>query len=369
MFLNDRVLNFINNCILDDSLSLFVYRLPHTQDYGLLLSKQKENQQFLSLKDLPQQKGFVFSPFHADEKYPIHFCPFFVHLKGLEAIESYALSHPLREQTKAIIKYTPQIEESTSASSYAKTFTRFIQPLQYGVLTKLVLACKSHVEWTEKINLAKSFSNACERYPYSMAYLCKINASTIWMGCTPEILLQGNEGRYTTMALAGTMTAKEQSKGWSDKNKQEQQYVNDYISRVLSTLSTTVEMSNTHTMKAGDLIHLCTTFHFTLDGSKHLVSLMNELHPTPAVCGLPKQKALDFILENEVGERAYYAGFLGYYDPLGETQLYVNLRCAQIDEEGFMCYGGGGILPSSSCKEEWNEAQAKMNIIKSIVTT
>ena len=88
--------------------------------------------------------------------------------------------------------------------------------------------------------------------------------------------------------------------------------------------------------------------------------MLKELHPTPAVCGLPKAEAYAFIPENEGYERRYYSGFIGWLDPEGATAISVNLRCMEIRSNEAKLYAGGGILASSEVQMEWEETEEKL---------
>ena len=103
------------------------------------------------------------------------------------------------------------------------------------------------------------------------------------------------------------------------------------------------------TATAGELAHLRTDIRFALPSTGMLGSLLRALHPTPAVCGLPKDEAFRFIGAHEGYDRSYYAGFLGRLSPGGHTALYVNLRCMACSGEtgAFRLYAGGGLLPES----------------------
>jgi len=112
------------------------------------------------------------------------------------------------------------------------------------------------------------------------------------------------------------------------------------------------------------------------------------LHPTPAVCGLPKESAKQFILEHEDYNREFYTGFLGelncettiaprsgrrnienraYAVSRTSTQLYVNLRCMQLKNQQAIIYVGGGITEGSNAESEWEETVSKSLVIKSIL--
>ena len=94
-------------------------------------------------------------------------------------------------------------------------------------------------------------------------------------------------------------------------------------------------------------------------GDLFLRQLAAALHPTPAVCGLPKTEALTRILTTESLDRRYYAGFLGWWGQ-DEAALYVNLRCLKLYAGGVRLYAGGGILPESTLEQEWQETCHKM---------
>ena len=112
---------------------------------------------------------------------------------------------------------------------------------------------------------------------------------------------------------------------------------------------------------------LKTDFLFQLKETGFLGDLLKELHPTPAVCGLPKDKAYQFITEHEGYDRRYYSGYVGWIDPEGHTDIYVNLRCMEIRSTETKLYAGGGILPSSEVRSEWKETGEKMKTMMSLI--
>ena len=122
-----------------------------------------------------------------------------------------------------------------------------------------------------------------------------------------------------------------------------------------------------YSARAGELAHLKSDFRFTLPDNQKLGDLINLLHPTPAVCGLPKEDAYQFILQHEGYDRSYYSGFIGWISPSGHTDLYVNLRCMNIHADTYTLFAGGGLLASSKLEEEWNETEDKMNTMRNIL--
>ena len=95
--------------------------------------------------------------------------------------------------------------------------------------------------------------------------------------------------------------------------------------------------------------------------------MLELLHPTSAVCGMPKDKATTLIDELESHDRKLFAGFLGSINVQQETQLYVNLRCAEIGKNGALLYAGAGITEDSISENEWNETTIKCLTIGRLV--
>ena len=154
---------------------------------------------------------------------------------------------------------------------------------------------------------------------------------------------------------------------WSNKNWREQQFVAYYIRQQLTALSIHPDEGGPFTVQAGEMAHLKSLFSFALDRTDLLGDLLERLHPTPAVCGLPKEEAYRFILREEGYDRSYYSGFVGWLDPAGKTDLYVNLRCMNIQSHALTLFAGGGILPDSVPEEEWQETKDKMETMRRLL--
>jgi isochorismate synthase len=119
-------------------------------------------------------------------------------------------------------------------------------------------------------------------------------------------------------------------------------------------------MKGPYTVHANNLVHLRTDFHFHLSPNHSFGTVLSQLFPTPAVCGMPKEKAQQFILAHEHTPRKYYSGFVVPLHPEGHTHLYVTLRCMQISDGACELYAGGGLLKESSDMKEFEETKQKM---------
>lgn len=317
-----------------------------------------------TIEALDGQRGFVFAPFHIDGRHPLWLMP-------VEEEVRFVLSHrPDVVEAPAPVPYCGEPCVTPSAD-YARVFSRFSSALLSGEFRKLVLSREVSVPLLDVFSWAEAFRVACCRYVRSYVYLFYSPSVGFWLGATPEILLSGGDGAYHTVALAGTQPLADGwlAAGWSDKNQREQCYVTDYICDCLRSHGIEPEVDGPFTVTAGVLAHLKTELRFALPESGRLGSLLAGLHPTPAVCGLPKDGAYRFIRAHEGYARSYYSGFLGRIDPEGTTGLYVNLRCMNAcpDSGEVRLYAGGGLLSSSVLEDEWQETERKLQTMKYVI--
>ncbi|MCO5267982.1 MAG: chorismate-binding protein [Brumimicrobium sp.] len=198
----------------------------------------------------------------------------------------------------------------------------------------------------------------------ALVYLISDTEFGTWMGATPEILLEGDEEEMRTIALAGTKDTEERR--WTVKEEEEHQYVVSYVGDIISKYAQPeIKQSSTETVKNGAVYHLKTKFSFKV-AYQNWNELLKELHPTPAVCGTPKEIAQRYILTYEPHERKFYTGLIGMKQS-DSLSVFVNLRCMQILQEGFGLYVGGGITKDSRIEDEWMETEAKSKTLISVI--
>jgi isochorismate synthase len=259
-------------------------------------------------------------------------------------------------------KERPAVE---APADYVERFEKMMQMLRSRRLSKIVLSY-SFEYMREEYPAADAFMLACRLYPSAYVYLCRSQASGSWMGCTPEILLAGEGRKWRTMALAGT--ASDAQSLANAKNSEEQQLVAEYIRSRLLSLGIEAEEDGPRAVEVDSaLMHLCTDFSFAIPDRQQLGSILEALHPTPAVSGMPPAEAQAAILRAENYDRAYYTGFVGMLDPEGCANVYVNLRCMKIDPKAVTLYAGGGLMPASEPLSEWRELTDKLQTMLSIL--
>jgi len=247
-----------------------------------------------------------------------------------------------------------------------------IDAINKGVFNKVVLS-RTETVTIHDFNVEIVFERMLQQYPTAFCYCCYHQKIGMWMGSTPKKLLQAKENKFKTMALAGT----QQFEGndvvvWQNKEREEQEFVTHFIIENLKNIASEVNVSSPYTTRAGSLLHLKTDIGGVLDEGSNLKKVVDILHPTPAVCGLPKVLAKDFIIENENYEREYYTGFLGEINHDFSTNdvasdLYVNLRCMKIKEHEAQLFIGCGITKKSIPEAEWEESVNKSKTMKRIL--
>lgn len=343
-----------------------VYRIPGEAVPRLLVQAEGSVRLLYDLKELDGERGFVIAPFRVSSSSPI------VLIQPECCGQALSLDGYTEEEMAAFRLHQGQETFSeTCTEEYEACFRTFIEALRDKRFDKLVLSRESVLRQMPGFSASAAFRAACKHYIHSYIYVCYTPHTGIWMGCTPEILLSGGKNEWNTVALAGTQPLQDGKlpQEWGDKNRQEQDYVVSYIRHQLLSSGIHPTESGPYPVYAGALSHLKTSFHFTLEDNRRLGSLLKVLHPTPAVCGLPKEEAYQFILENEGYDRRYYSGFIGWLDPDGKTDLYVNLRCMHIEEDQLSLYAGGGLLDSSELADEWLETEKKLQTMKRLVQT
>lgn len=372
----ETIYHHLIDSLTQSDVSFALYRLPWTDEPILVMQENGEPDHLNSLTELNQKRGFLLSPFQLTDTRPaVLIRPDIVahDWEEIKAVLPKSDTHhspsPETSQPQSHTK-TNELSEREEKDIYTETFSRFILPLKEKQFRKLVLSRSSIHTLSNDFSPLSTFIRACNSYPRMMISLCHTPSIGTWLGSTPEIILSGHDKDWHTVALAGTMPMQGETMPteWSKKNKEEQAFVGEYIRKTVKKFGSKLTEKGPYTARAGQLVHLRTDFHFCLKDTAHLGNVLQELHPTPAVCGLPKEEAYQFILQTEPHDRLFYSGIIGWIDPQGDTTLYVNLRCMHVEGSTATLYAGGGILPDSTADSEWEETQQKMNTMRNILS-
>lgn len=361
------------DCLTHSRFSFAFYRLPWTDECYFVMQTSESPLKLNDITELNGQKGFVMAPFQQTDEHPLILIKPDIVAYDWQEISQSLSSLPYVDAILTCKSQPGQavspLNETERYDRYYAAFRHFMEPLKEKKIKKLVLSRPTFWPIDENFSPLATFIKACNAYPRMMIYLCHTPVTGTWLGSTPEILLSGHAQHWNTVALAGTLPIQNgvEPQEWSDKNKEEQALVAEYVRKIVKKYGRKMTEKGPYTARAGQLVHLKTDFFFQLKETGFLGDILKELHPTPAVCGLPKTEAYEFILAHENYDRRYYSGFCGWLDPDGHTDLYVNLRCMEIRTHETKLYAGGGILPSSEVRAEWEETSAKMKTMRNLL--
>jgi len=243
-----------------------------------------------------------------------------------------------------------------------------------GSFSKVVLSRKTEFDFKGNLDLS-ALRDVSARYPSCVSFLHK-KGDSLFFGVTPERLLKISEGFVETEALAGSIKrGKKEDEDLflserllrSNKNLTEQQYVTDYITSKLANFTTDIIFNaDPEIVKLENIQHLRTNITAQLKKDKFFFDLVNALHPTPAVCGYPKEAAYNFILSNEGYERGLYSGITGWFNLYEEGEFAVAIRSALIKGNKLIAFSGCGIVEGSDALAEYEETEIKLKPILSI---
>ncbi|MDA8650241.1 chorismate-binding protein [Schleiferiaceae bacterium] len=265
-----------------------------------------------------------------------------------------------------ILSNLPDInpEDSHLYEDFVKVVSRASEVCLNGVLEKVVLSrTKAHKSiLVSPINV---FERLCEEYPLATIYMILIDGYSLWMGATPECLLELNGRDLKTMSLAATRPVN--SKGvWGIKEQEEQHLVTRDIVHMLDALGCkNIRVNGPEILPAGPVEHLCSLIEAESPIGP-AITMIKSLHPTPAVGGLPRAQSKAFIVQQENYNRSFYSGYFGW-NKYGRSIFYVNLRCMEIGKDGLICYAGAGITSKSNAKDEWVETEEKLKTLQRVI--
>lgn len=357
-------LESLQNLYLSKGIPFVSYRLPYTDDPITLLTDT-------NIKDLetgstlPREvMGFVLAPFLPGGTK--------VWFEASQVLRGYTIPDDIvyDHQKHDYIQTSIELPDSTSRSDYNNQVEAIINTIKNGEVKKVVLSRTIKIHF-DSMRLAPAlFDSLIKVHPSAFVYLFYFPGTGLWLGATPELLLQERPDEtqelsiLETMALAGTRL-RGTPEPWKEKEIDEHEWVKKYISRIFNEIeATALKQSETYTSAAGNIEHLRTDFKAFLEREK-LSFLVDKLHPTPAVCGWPTKQALDIIFRTENHDRSFYSGYLGPVNIDKYTSLFVNLRCMQLSNNEAALYVGGGITAMSNSDDEWNETESKSRTLLS----
>ncbi|MEG1617445.1 MAG: isochorismate synthase [Bacteroidales bacterium] len=369
--------------LVSHNIPFFIYQLPQEDTFVLGIQKEKQLQEWHA-DSFSNRDGFLFAPFSIDRNAAYFICADSSFRLKKNKHDTALLPEKLLEIACGIIfDALPAVSDDYVAtkSDYIEVCNQYIANIRNGKPEKAILSRIVVSDKSSRKDAGELFLSLASSYPSAFVFLVNLPGVTCWAGASPETLLHVDENGFRTMSLAGTQRWEERKSddpaNWTKKDKEEQAFVTRYIESLLQKFiqeekafhpEIELHKSELKVKRAGNVGHLLTEFSCRLPlSSQQLQRLVNMLHPTPAVCGTPKEEALALILEKEKHQRAYYAGYLGPVSKEGRCDLFVNLRCARLCEDHLSIFVGGGITADSEPEKEWEETCLKAETILNVI--
>ena len=348
-----------------EGIALAMWRLPN-QSQQVLLQDYTGGARVDAAQLEQLGSGFLVAPFVGQ--------PYFLQASSL----AYkAASNPVIFQPSSA-----QIDEDILLKdSFKAQVADSVEQIKKGQFQKVVLSRIDVQRLQADFDLCDAFERLCQEYPsafVSAIYLPELK--NIWLCATPETLVsQDSAGIFRTISLAGTQSGLDANGNklapsearWSQKEIEEQAYVSRYIIECFKKIRLREYIENgPKTVLAGNLMHLKT--EYAVNTREHaypglITQMLGLLHPTSAVCGTPKEAAMDWILQTEKHDRSLYSGYLGPINLASETHLFVNLRTVQISDNQACYFAGCGITEDSDPEKEWQETQMKCQTLQRVI--
>ena len=343
--------------------------------------------------DAEAPAGFAFFPFRDSDHNPALFLPADVRY-DLAHPEAVAVAPAARELVPALTAWlalppvagqlawhhSPQpAPPAATEAEYTALVSAGVAAIETKAVVKVVSSRAARRALPAGFDPLRAFGELCEKYPRAFVSLVSVPGVGTWLGASPEVLAEVTaDGQFHTMALAGTQPlvpgSRPQDAIWRQKEIEEQALVARYIVNCFKQLRLReYHETGPRTVAAGQLLHLRTDFEVDLKNVPNPASLGTDmlrlLHPTSAVCGMPKAAALAFLQQHEGYDRAYYSGFLGpvNVEAPGVARLFVNLRCLQLRATEAILYAGTGLTVDSDPAREWQETEMKLQTVSTVL--
>ena len=250
-----------------------------------------------------------------------------------------------------------------------------LKELRKGSVSKLVISRSYKFSHDTSIIWNKFLNELYNRFTDCYLFLIKKNKS-FFFGSSPEMFLRISGDIAEVESVAGSAPRGTKSEfdiefenllRTSEKNHQEHLIVSNFISEILINYSENVRIIEEKQIRKLDNIqHLITRISAELISKDKLFNLIDSLFPTPAVCGVPKENAMQLIRRFESHDRGLYSGLIGTIDFMGNCEIAVSIRSALVQENKVTAFAGAGLVPNSDPEEEFNETDLKLNTILSL---
>ncbi|MCF6271057.1 MAG: isochorismate synthase [Melioribacteraceae bacterium] len=261
---------------------------------------------------------------------------------------------------------------------WVRNINKALEEIDSGKVQKIVLSRQIDMELETNIDISNILRTLGERYPRCYVFAFRKNDS-IFFGASPEKLAKISNGWIEADALAGSVARGETEEKDehlansllnSQKDLAEQQIVVSFIRDSFSKFCNEIVFDDTPIIrKLPNIQHLWTPIKGKINSEQSVFTILKELHPTPAICGVPWNKALDSIREMEPHDRGLFSGMVGWFNFNNEGEFAVAIRSALLKKKSIYAFAGCGIVKGSEPEFEYAESELKLKPILSLFET
>ncbi len=280
----------------------------------------------------------------------------------LSALAELSMAEPMTQS-----ELRPTQVESCDAEEWKQLVSAALVEISAGRFDKVVLARRATLHFAQPLSLSRTLAALTVNYPTAARFAFR-GGDRAFVGATPERLVRKFGLRVASEALAGTFRKNSDTFAEellrSPKEHAEHQPVLAAVVAALRDYCQRLEHPpGPQLRELRHLFHLQTPIVGELRGPRHVLELVEALHPTPAVGGVPTRAALDWITEHEHLERGWYAGPIGWFDAAGDGEFSVALRTGLIRGRTAQLYAGAGIVRGSVPDSEYQETELKLRAL------
>jgi menaquinone-specific isochorismate synthase len=273
--------------------------------------------------------------------------------------------HVVPLQTNSLL----EINYPLSFDAWSDMITDATDRMKAGELQKVVLSRVCEVRFAHNVDVDAALDVLRRKYAGCTLFLFEPQPHLAFYGATPELLVRVEGRNVETMALAGSIRrgatpaddeALARELLYDPKNRQEHAYVADAIRERLAPLTDALDIpAEPEIMRLSNIQHLYTPVRGTLKAETGVLPLVEMLHPTPAMGGVPQEKAMNYIAQAEPVPRGWYASPVGWIDHNLGGAFAVAIRSGIGQRERAWLYAGAGIVAESEPQKEWDETALK----------
>jgi menaquinone-specific isochorismate synthase len=288
-----------------------------------------------------------------------------------------AFDYEPESDTTAVVPPKLLSRRELAPDVYPQAVAQALDAIRAGNYEKIVLARGIELQADRVWQPLDTLNRLRNRFAGCFTFSFGGGGARSFIGATPERLLQIRDGHLLTAAIAGSaprgQTAGEDARYAcalleSEKDLHEHICVRDSILRRLESAGVNGQAeAQPRLLALANVQHLHTPIAADVGDSVHLLDILSQMHPTPAVGGSPREAAVPRIASLEQMERGLYAGVLGWFNHLNEGEMIVGIRSALIEGPLARLYAGAGIVEGSNPEKEMLETEIKLHALLDVL--